>query len=174
MRRTVFAYLCSCVLVSLALLAIPATQAKAGDYYYGGSGYYGDGYYRGSSYDDGYYRRRHYDDGYYRPRHRSVWYSSNCCYRKVVRHERSVRYVPTDYGYRSSDYNDGYYRRSYRSGYYERPYYRHRYYSDYYERPYRSYRYYNAGYSSYDSCYGGRVRVADGRGGWVWGRRVCD
>jgi hypothetical protein len=90
-----------------------------------------------------------------------------------VRHERSVRYVPEDYGYRSSYYDDGYYRRSYRSGYYERPYYRHRYYSDCYERPYRSYRYYDAGYSSYDSCYRGRVRVADGRVGWVWGRRVC-
>jgi hypothetical protein len=74
-----------------------------------------------------------------------------------VRHERSVRYVPEDYGYRSSYYDDGYYRRSYRSGYYERPYYRHRYYSDYYERPYRSYRYYDAGYSSYDSCYRGCV-----------------
>jgi hypothetical protein len=172
MRRTVFAYLGSCVLVCLGLIAIPAAPAKAGDYYTSGSGYYGDGY---------------YGDRSYRPRHRNVWYSSSCCYRKIVRHERTVRYVPTDSGYRSSYYDDGYYRRhyrssyyndgyyhhSYRSGYYDRPYYRHRYYSDYYARPYRSYRYYNAGYSSYDSCYRGRVQVRDGRGGWVWGRRVC-
>jgi hypothetical protein len=52
------------VLVSLGVLASPA---KAGDYY-----------------EDDYYRHHHAD---------SAWYSSDCCYRKVVRHERSVRYV---------------------------------------------------------------------------------
>jgi hypothetical protein len=176
MHRIVFAFLCSGVLACLALIATPAS---AGDYY-GGGGYYGDsyrgygdGYYRSRYSGNGYYRSRYSDDGYYRPRHRNVWYSSNCCYRKLVRHERSVRYVREDYGYRSSYYDGGYSRRSYRSGYYERPSYRQRYYSDYYQRPYRSYRYSNAGYLSYDNCYGGRVRVADGRGGWVWGRRVC-
>jgi hypothetical protein len=156
MRRIAFAFLCSCLLIPLGLVATPA---RAGDYYSGG-GYYGDGYYRTRHYDDYYRPRRHYG---------GTWYTSKCCYRRVVRH--SAYYERT---YRSSYYDDGYYRRSYRSGYYERPYYRHRYYSDYYERPYRSYRYYDTGYSTYDNCYGGRVRVADGRGGWVWGRRVCN
>ena len=111
MRRITWVVLCSCMLAAIALASSPA---RAGDYYYG-DGYYGGGY-RSSGY---------YNDGYsYRPRwhHRSVWYSSNCCYRKVVRHERSVRYVPEGYGYRSGYYDGGYYRRSYRSGYYERPY----------------------------------------------------
>ena len=83
--------------------------------------------------------------------------------------------MPEDYGYRSGYYDDGYYRRSYRSSYYDNGY---RYGS--YERPYRSYGYYDAGYSGYSGYSGyygyggcGRVRVADGRGGWVWSRRAC-
>lgn len=143
MRRFVFAVLCSCVLVSLGFLV---NAAKAGEYY--GGGYYG---------------HRHAT---------SVWYSSSCCYRKIVRHERSVRYVRTDDGYRQ--------------GYYGRPYYR----DGYYDRPYRSGSYYVAprryvdygarytttgysdGYDSYNSCSAHRIRVPDGRGGWVWGVRA--
>ena len=100
MRRIVFAVLSACVLVALGVLASPA---KAGDYYEGG-----------------YQRHRHADN---------VWYSSKCCYRKVVRHERSVRYVREDYD--RPYHRNGYYDRPrYRSSYYDRPYYRSRYYDD--------------------------------------------
>ncbi len=43
MRRIIFAFLCSCLLVTLTLMTSPA---KAGGWGYGG-GYYGDGYYGG-------------------------------------------------------------------------------------------------------------------------------
>ena len=115
----------------------------------------------------------YYGDGYY-PRHRgSVLHSPGCCYRKTVRHECRVRYVRVGGGF------------NYRQRYYSncvRPYYpRYHYYSDYYARPYRSYIGYNysgpnyAGYTGYAIvCTSTRVRVRDGRGGWVWGyRRVC-
>lgn len=140
MRRIAFALLYSCLLVSLGILTSPA---KAGDYN-----------------DDGYYRHRHSSN---------VWYSSNCCYKKIVRHERSVRYVPVDED-RSYE-RHGYYERPYRQSYsYAAP---RRYVDDSYgPRRYDSY----SGYSSYaDSCYTRRVQVEDGHGGWVWGvRRVCD
>ncbi len=94
-------------------------------------------------------------------------------------------------GYRSySDdgcYRDSAYGGGYSYSYTERPYYRHRYYGRNYDRPYYGYRSYSYryrprsydsgyGYSSYaSSCYRVRVRIDDGRGGWVWGsRRVCD
>jgi hypothetical protein len=117
----------------------------------------------GPSYAGGYYR---YDDGYsYRPHHRNVrvWYSSSCCYRRVVRHETSVRYVPVE--------RYGYYDHPRRYGYYERPY-RYRY-SDYpYYRSYSASNWRDVGYT--ESCYLRRTRILDGRGGWVWGvRRVC-
>ena len=108
MRRVAaaFVFVFVCLLVSSGLTA---SAAKAGDYY-----------------EDGYYGRRHADN---------VWYSHDCCYRKVVRHERSVRYVRT--------YDED---RSYeRHGYYDRPYYErpHRS-SSYYDRPYRSSSYYDS------------------------------
>ncbi len=210
MRRIALALLAAFALASFGFVPNPA---QAGDYrsyddgYYGGDRYdrgydnvsYDDGGYYSDAgyYDDGYNGRR-YDDGYYRrhrhysSRNRSVWYTSNCCYRQVVRHSRSVRYERT---YR--DYS-----------YYRRPY-RHAYYSDYYTRPYRYYSdrrpYYRSAYSGY---YGWRYRarpyhdygsaylyrpygdyagyntvgwgygrcglkpLADGRGGWVWSRRA--
>lgn len=164
MRRIAFVSLCSIVLASLGLLIGPA---KAGDYNYG------DGYY-GHRYDDGgYYGHRSNDDGYYRRRHRGhTWYTSNCCYRRVVRHtawyERTHRY-----GY----YGNGYYRHRY-YGDYGRPYYRygnyrpydHHYHGDYVYRPYRYYGYGSVGYASYAGCE--RIPLADGRGGWVWSRRA--
>ena len=144
MRRSVFAMLSACVLVSLAILTSPA---KAGDYY-----------------EDGYSRHRHSGN---------VWYSSDCCYKKVIRHERSVRYVPVDEERRYERH--GYYDRPYRSSsYYDTP---RRYVDDsYVPRRYDSYSSYSSGYSSYaDSCYTRRAQVEDGRGGWVWGvRRVCE
>lgn len=177
--RTAFAVLSSCVLLALATLSAPA---QAGDYY--GDGYYRGGYYRtGGGYYDGGHR------GYYAPRYsgRSVWYTSNCCYRKVVRHsahyERIYRegYYDRPYrsGYYDRPYRDGYYGRPYRSSYYEQPYRQ-----TYYDRPYRpayydTPRYYEGGYDSYnsasytDSCYRKRVPLADGRGGWVWGAKIA-
>jgi hypothetical protein len=149
------------VILSLAALA----PAQAGDYY-----------------GDGYYRSGYHGGGYYGPRYRSnVWYSSSCCYKKVVRHVRQVHYHRI--------YREGYYDRPYRYGYYDPPYryrygtydrpYRH----GYYERPYRpAYydgpRYYDNGYDAYnsasytDSCYRKRVPLGDGRGGWVWGLKT--
>jgi hypothetical protein len=110
MRRVVFALFCFCV---LAAFAIPSIPAQAGGYYSGG-GYYGSGYYGQPSYGD------------------QVWYSSSCCYRKIVRHERSVRYEPVFGG--NGYYGSGYYGRPY-------PYYAPRH---YYGRPYR-YGYYDLG-----------------------------
>ena len=113
--------------------------------------------------------RDDYDDGYHRHRSNNVWYSSDCCYKKVVRHERSVHYRRID--------NDGYYDRP---SYYDQPYRRsytnydtpRRYDTDRYYSGYSNY----SSYSSYaDSCYLRSVRIDDNRGGWVWGtRRVCN
>ena len=137
MRRVVSALLGACVLVSLGLVT---GSAKAGDYY---------------------------DDGYYRSRHSNSWTSSDCCYKKIVRHERNVHY-----------------RRLENESYYDRPRYDDRSYrQSYYDRPYRSYTYETprryvdsySGYSSYssyaDSCYKRSVPIADNRGGWVWGTK---
>jgi len=128
------------VLCSCLLLSLGlfSAPAQAGDYY--GGGYYG---HRGN-----------------------VWYSSSCCYRKVVRHERSVRYVRT---YDEGSYYRSGYDRPYRHGYYDRPYRSRYYYGE-------SRRYYGGGYYTGDAgygdgCYRRSVRVADGRGGWVWGTR---
>lgn len=144
MRRIAFAALCSCVLVSISFVTSPA---KAGDYN-----------------ENGYYRQRHSGN---------VWYSSNCCYKKIIRHERSVRYVPVDEERRNERH--GYYDRPYRSSsYYDTP---RRYVDDSYTtRRHDGYSRYSGSYSSYaDSCYTRRVQVEDGRGGWVWGvKRVCD
>lgn len=160
--RTAFAVLCSCVLLSLGVLTGPAS---AGEYYNG--------------------------NGYYHPRRAAnVWYSSSCCYRKIVKHIRKVHYVRVE-PYRS--YGDGYYDRPYRHSYYGQPYRHsyyarpHRYSNDYYDAPPR-HRYvdyydaprYNGGYDAYSAayaqtCYQQRVRVPDGYGGWVWGSKtVCN
>jgi len=196
MRRIAFALLTAFVFVSFGFVTSPA---RAGDYGYYGDGYSGDAYYTGYRHHrtyDHYYSRRYSDDGYYRRhRHRSVWYTSSCCYRKVVRHTRSVRYVRTydDYGYYRRPYRhvyySDYYTRPYRYYSYRRPYYHHTY-SGYYGwrhhyRPYRHYytsaylyrpyRHYYAGYNTvgylgYGECR--RIPLADGRGGWVWSRRA--
>lgn len=170
--RTAFAILFSCVLLALGSFVSPVSA---------GGGF--DGY--NERYRDGYYPR--YRDGYY-PRRRPgrVWYSSDCCYKKIVRHERTSRYVRIH--------------RQHRYGYYAPPYRPYRTY-----RPYRPYSYYSrppvqsgeyyvvppqrplpppryqGGYSAYDAynyvpdCTQRRVRVLDGRGGWVWGsRQVCN
>ncbi len=173
MRGIAFALLCALGLGSLALASSPA---QAGNY-----GYYGDGYYLRHHYSHvgyrPYYRHRH--------RHTRVWYTSSCCYRKVVRHTRSVHYQRLyegegypDYGrsYHRSYYSrpnyTGYYGRRYRySGYYGYPYHR-PYYSDYVRRPYRYYDrgYDSVGYSRYASCR--KMPLRDGHGGWVWSRRA--
>lgn len=132
------------VLSAVALFATLTLPAAAGDYYYR-HGYAGGAYYGG---------------------HTRVWYSSSCCYRRIVRHVKSVRYVPV---YRHRAYYHGY-GRYYGHSYYLRPYRAH--YSYY---PHR-YAVQQVGY--YDSyatgCYWGRVRVDDHYGGWVWGReRIC-
>jgi hypothetical protein len=107
-----------------------------------------------------YYRE---DDGYvYRTsRHVGVWYTSSCCYRRIVRHETSVRYVPVE--------RYGLYGRPYRYGYFKR---RHRYVDYPYYRSYTAAAWRDVGYP--EICYRRRTRILDGRGGWVWGvRRVC-
>lgn len=124
-------------LVALTVFGAAITSASAGDYY--GGGYYGGGY---------------------RSSGENVWYSSSCCYRKVVRHERTVHYVR----------NDGYYGGGYRDGYYGGSAYR----SSYYVAP-RRYDYdtgWGGRYGSFSSCTS-RVRVADGFGGWVWATSSC-
>jgi hypothetical protein len=169
--RTVFAILCTGVLL---VFGLSTTPAAAGGYY--SNGYYGNGYY-----GNGYYGNGYYGNGYYGGRS-SVWYSSNCCYRKIVRHVRTVNFVPTE------PYRYGYYGNGYRYGYYGRPYG-----VGYYGRPYR-YGYYGGGYRYGDGYYGGngydaynaaysakakhcstqRVRVPDGHGGRVWGvKKIC-
>jgi hypothetical protein len=102
-----------------------------------------------------------YYDGY---RRGDVWYTSSCCYRKVVRHVRIVRYV------RVEPYDRyGYYARPHDLG--SRPYigYPH---VGYYDRPWRRiyrYGYYRARYAGYaDGCHYRRIPWADHRGGWVW------
>jgi hypothetical protein len=143
MRRVVSAMLSACVLVSLSILTGPV---KAGDYY-----------------DDGSYRQRNSNN---------TWYSSDCCYQKIVRHERSVHYQRLDdeRSYDRQSYYDRPYSRSYT---YDKP----RQYEDYSYAPRRHVSYNYSGYSSYagyssydDICR--RHRLADGLGGWVWAVRA--
>jgi hypothetical protein len=154
----------------LALLGA-VVPAKAGDYY--SNGYGNGGYYNG-------YRNGGYYNGYRYGGYGNVYYSSRCCYQKVIRHETTSRFVRLDEGpyYRGNGYN-GYYGRPYRSSYYyDQP---RRYVDDNYYAARRYIGYGNGGYSGYSSysayaqnCYSQRVRVEDGRGGWVWSsRRVC-
>jgi hypothetical protein len=184
--RTAFAVLCSCVLLAFGASLNPAA---AGGYYSNGgyNGGYNGRYYGG--YNGG-YNGRYYGGG------ASVWYSSDCCYRKLVRHVRVVHYVPVEpyrrYGYYDRPYRYGYYGGPYRNGYYGRPYrygYNgggYRYGGGYYVgRGYGGYSNgsrYDDGYDAYNSvssakaksCDKQRTRVPDGRGGWVWGvKTIC-
>ena len=90
--RAALSVLCSCVLMVLAAAINPA---HAGDRYYGGGGVY-------------------YGDGYYHRSRGNAWYSSDCCYRRVVRHVTQVRYVhvaPRRYGWAPyRPWREGYYR----------------------------------------------------------------
>ena len=146
MRRVSSAALSFCAVVFSALLAGPS---YAGDYY---------------RYDDGYsYRTHHHNAG--------VWYSSSCCYRRVVRHEATVRYVPIErYGYYDDPYRRSSYHQQYRYGYYARPY-RYSSYPTYRSETVSGWR--DASYGQ--GCYWRRVRVDDGGGDWGWvSRRVCN
>jgi hypothetical protein len=159
----------SVLFLSLSLLlssVLLIDSAKAGDYY--GGGYNG-------GYNGGYYR-----SGY----GHTVGYSRDCCFEKEVRHIRSVRYLRTysggyyDRPYRysySSGYNGGYangynggYTNGYNGGNYGRPYYGASYNVPRYYAPSYTSGYVDSGYGSYGSCGARRVRVLDGRGGWVW------
>jgi hypothetical protein len=177
--RTIFAILCTGVLL---VFGLSMTPAAAGGYY--SNGYYGDGYYGNGYYGNGYYGGRS-----------SVWYSSNCCYRKIVRHVRTVNFVQTEpyrrYGYYDGGYRYGYYGRPYGVGYYGRPYHSgyygggYRYGGGYYVgRGYGGYSgaRYDDGYDAYNAAYSAkkkhcttqRVRVPDGHGGRVWGAsKIC-
>lgn len=90
-----------------------------------------------------------------------VWYTSSCCYRKIVRHVTRVRYVRV----RPHRYYYGDYGRRYRTTSYERPY---GYYRTWPRRRVHGYRY--ANYVSPPDCR--LVRIADIDGGWVWARRA--
>jgi hypothetical protein len=130
MRCVAFASFCFCVVAPFAVSTMPA---QAGGAYYGA---------------------RHYAGGVYgSPNGDYVWYSSSCCYRKIVRHERSVRYERVYGG--GGYYGAGYYG----GGYYDEPYYAP---SRYYGRAY--------GYG-YDR--GPRRYVDYGRGYYSGSRGVC-
>ncbi len=104
------------------------------------------------------------DDYAYRPPRQSrVWYTTDCCYRKIVREVTAVRYVRVNRSYRP-----------YRHSYY-RPYSRY--------RPWRNldgryhawprqravgWRY--ANYLPPPDCR--LVRVIDFDGSWIWARRA--
>jgi hypothetical protein len=170
--RTAFAILCWCVLLALGGFVGPASAGGGFDGYY-------ERYRDYPRYRDGYHPRRH---------HGRVWYSSDCCYKKIVRHERTSRYVRIHrqhrYGYYEPPYRPYRPYRPYGEGYYSRPPMQ---YGEYYvvppQPPLPPPRY-QGGYSAYDAynaynyvpdCTQRRVRVLDGRGGWVWGsRQVCN
>ncbi|MCK9914157.1 hypothetical protein MXD81_33890 [Microbacteriaceae bacterium K1510] len=163
--RAALAILCTCVVFVLGAFVAPA---EAGGY---------------RDYGDGYYPRY---GGYYPRYGGNVWYSSKCCYKKIIRHDaRFVRIEPwRHYGYYGRPWREGYYGGGYRGGYYGRPVG----YTDVYVGPAHRYNgyppgYYNGGYNGYDgydaynsaACIQRRVPVLDGRGGWVWGfKQVCN
>ena len=130
MRAFVYAALCSCAFV----FCLSTGPAQAGGYGYGVYGGYGG--YRGSD----------------------VWYSSSCCYQKLVRHRRDVFYV------RAGAYVPGYYlyprRYGYGYGHFVVPYRRVRLSEfDYYSR-----------YGGYGrvGCYWREAPIPVWLG-WVWG-----
>lgn len=159
--RMSFAVFCSCILLAFVALSAPA---QAGEYS-------GGGYRHGGYYDGGY---RGHGDHYGVRRGRSVWYSSNCCYQRVVRHTAYYEPVRRHYSHQYRPYRYSYDVQPYRRSYYDRPYYRSNY--EYGYGGYRGYRsvgytsgHYVGGYDAYNSCAVARVRIPDGRGGWVWG-----
>jgi len=169
MRRALVVF-CTCVLFALGLFLAPA---EAGGYRDGGG-----------------YGPRH------RPHHaRNAWYSSDCCYRRIVRHLTEVRYVRIAPPHRHV-HRPHY--RPWREVYYAPPrpprevYSRPRpaSYVDVYVGPPRRFEGYPPGYfnrydDGYDAynavdvpvkrvCVQRRTPVIDGKGGWVWGfKRVC-
>ena len=137
MPRIAYVILSSCL---VAFAALGASSANAGGH------------------DDGYTR-----DVTLRP-HRvvRVWYSSNCCFRKIVRHERKVRYVRTPPPrYRPADESEPpRYRRH--DGKHERPY------RQTYDVP-RHHAVADNGYGGrVEHCHRKRVRVLGADGGAVW------
>jgi len=175
--RAASAILCTCVLFVLGVFVAPA---EAGGYRYG----------------DGYYPRY---GGHYPRYGGDVWYSSKCCYKKIIRHD--ARFVRIDPWRRYGEYAPY---RPWREGYYAPPYrpnyYRPASYTDVYVGPARRYNgyppgYFNGGYNGHNgyngydgydaynsvnvvgapTCIQRRVPVLDGRGGWVWGfKQVCN
>ena len=129
MRAFVYAAFCA----GAFALSLSAGPAQAGGYgYYGGYGGYG-----GSD----------------------VWYSSSCCYQKLVRHRRDVFYV------RAGAYIPGYYAypRRYGYGHFVAPYRRVRLSEfDYYSR-----------YGNYGraGCFWSEMPIQVWPG-WIWGRRT--
>jgi hypothetical protein len=87
-----------------------------------------------------------------------VWYSSSCCYQKVVRHQRSVRYVPTG-GYAPN------YVRYVRPRFYGLPTGRYR------HVQFSEFNYSGViAYAGHD-CYWRKVPLGDG---WAWGlTKIC-
>lgn len=143
MRNIRFAIAVACAPIAIGILAGPV---NAGDYY--DSGYRREARFAGAS------------------------YSSDCCYRKIIRHWRSVRYERVvDERSRRRHYhrhygeNDGTVHRWRYSDDYYRP---RRYVSEKYYAPPRYAEYRSQG----DDCQ--LRRLWDGQGGWVWGvRRGC-
>lgn len=158
--RFALAVLCTCVLVALGAFVVPA---QAGGY-------------------------RYYDNGYYPRYGGNVWYSSSCCYEKIVRHE--VRYVRIDpyggYGYYDPYRRYGYYGPYGREGYYG-PYRDDgyglpvSYYTDAYVGPPRRYYGYRAVYgpryqgyyNGYDAYNSADVACVQRRAQALDGKRVC-
>ena len=131
--------------VATMLLLLPfSNHASAGEYY-----------------RDGYSHSRYDYDGH--ASGANVWYSSSCCYKRVTRHEG--RYVRINPHWRHEYYED--HSRGYGHGYRYRPHVSYRSEHDY-DSHYRGYRSYDTA-SEVDRCVVRRVRVLDGRGGWVWG-----
>jgi hypothetical protein len=93
----------------------------------------------------------YYDGESYRS-HYGTYTSSNCCYQRVVRYER-VHNENYERPYYSDRYH-AYYGRTYDTSRYSEP---RRYYGGDYARNY------------VEGCSARSVRIADGRGGWVWG-----
>lgn len=149
MPRTAYLILCSCLIVFAGVVAGPADAGNRDDDYR----------------DDG----RYVDVAYPPQRPNRVWYSSSCCYMKIVRHvghKREVRYVKV----RSSRIKEAMLERQReRAGRRERVRERVRH-SD---RPRRVARYKvivvrRDGEDDGERCRHRRVRVLKAGGGWTW------
>ena len=105
------------------------------------------------------------DDYAYRPQRQTrVWYTSDCCYRKIVRDVTTVRYVRVKRIHRR-------YRTAYHRPYrYRRPWHYHQ---PHYGSAYGAWngpRWRYANYLPPPDCR--LVRLTDGAGGWIWARRA--